>query len=100
MVRRLCMLWCCKVKEWVLRSALNTCKGKRVLMDLGSGNGQSTGLYSEVLGDPWCKTVLFIEKDKSRAAQLVKSLRRLQVKTVRDPESLLIQLAPLRLMVP
>jgi hypothetical protein len=96
MVRRLCMLWCCKVKEWVVQKALASCKGKRVIMDLGSGNGQSTGLYSRVLGDPWCKTVLFIEKDECRAVQLAKSLRRLRVKIVRDPESLLTQLAPLR----
>lgn len=79
-----------------MQRALAACRDKRVIMDLGSGNGQSTGLYSQVLGDPWRKTILFIEKDESRAAQLVKSLRRLRVKVVRDPESLLTQLAPLR----
>ncbi|KNZ57155.1 hypothetical protein VP01_2225g1 [Puccinia sorghi] len=63
---------------------------------LHSGPSMSTGLYSQVLGDPWSKTVLFIEKDESRAAQLVRSLRRLRVKVSRSPESLLTQLAALR----
>lgn len=96
MVRRLCMLWCCKVKEHVLRTALTMCKDKRVIIDLGSGNGQSTGLYSQVLGDSWSKTVLFIENDTSRATQLARSLRRLRTRTVGDPDLLLTHMALLR----
>lgn len=75
-MRRLCMLWFCKVKEWMVQRALVACRDKHVIMDLGSGNGQPRGLYSQVLGDPWSKTVLFVEKNEPRAAQLVKSPRR------------------------
>ncbi|PLW19298.1 hypothetical protein PCANC_18483 [Puccinia coronata f. sp. avenae] len=63
MARRLCMLWCNTIKSRVVHKALQACRGRRVILDVGSGDGQSLGQYHEALGTSWAKSVAFIEVD-------------------------------------
>ena len=96
MARRLSMLWCNTIKSRMVKQAVWACQRRRVILDVGSGDGQSLGSYYEALGQPWSKSVAFIEVDHVRARSLARSLIAVRSKLVNGLEELLKSMSRLR----
>ncbi|WAR57774.1 hypothetical protein PtB15_5B4 [Puccinia triticina] len=96
MVRRLCMLWCNSIKSKSIQKAIQSSRSRRVIVDVGLGDGQCLGLYHEALGDVWTKSVAFIEVDPSKATALAKALRTKRCRLIQGLSELLKSMSRLR----